>query len=61
MTLKILPGSQFPGNTCYPSTSVLVPDSFFLQVIDMIAQGFFSHGDKDTFKNIVDNLLYHDR
>eukprot|EP00088_Acartia_fossae_P009385 TRINITY_DN1453_c0_g1_i2.p1 TRINITY_DN1453_c0_g1~~TRINITY_DN1453_c0_g1_i2.p1 ORF type:complete len:851 (+),score=260.68 TRINITY_DN1453_c0_g1_i2:61-2613(+) len=31
------------------------------QVIDMIAQGFFSHGDKDTFKNIVDNLLYHDR
>jgi len=31
------------------------------QVIDMIKNGFFSHGDKDTFKNIVDNLLYHDR
>merc|ERR1719215_2000597 len=30
------------------------------QVIDMIKNGFFSHGDKDTFKNIVDNLLYHD-
>merc|ERR1719468_1461583 len=31
------------------------------QVIDMIKNGFFSHGDKETFKNIVENLLYHDR
>jgi len=31
------------------------------QVLDMISAGFFSHGNKDTFKDIVDNLLYHDR
>jgi len=31
------------------------------QVIDMIRDGYFSHGQKDTFKDITDNLLYHDR
>ncbi len=30
------------------------------QAIDRIAQGFFSDGDKDLFKPIVDSLLYHD-
>merc|ERR1719347_881315 len=31
------------------------------QLIDMIRDGYFSHGQKDTFKDITDNLLYHDR
>jgi len=31
------------------------------QVIDMIRDGFFSGGNRDEFKNITDNLLYHDR
>jgi len=31
------------------------------QVIDMIQAGFFSNGDKETFKNVTDMLLYHDR
>merc|ERR1711951_338443 len=31
------------------------------QVIDMINSGYFSQGNKDTFKDITNNLLYHDR
>merc|ERR1719204_2071252 len=31
------------------------------QVIDMIQAGFFSNGDKETFKNVTDMLLNHDR
>lgn len=31
------------------------------QVIDMIQSGYFSQGQKDTFKDVTDNLLYHDR
>merc|ERR1712137_1039450 len=31
------------------------------QVIDMIKDGYFSSGNKDCFKDIVDMLLYHDR
>ncbi|XP_023335700.1 glycogen phosphorylase isoform X2 [Eurytemora carolleeae] len=31
------------------------------QVMDMIKAGFFSHGNPDTFKDVTDNLLYHDR
>jgi starch phosphorylase len=31
------------------------------QVIDMIMSGFFSQGNPDMFKDITDNLLYHDR
>jgi len=31
------------------------------QVIDMIQAGFFSNGNKDTFKNVTDMLLHHDR
>merc|ERR1712168_686051 len=30
------------------------------QVIDMIQAGFFSNGDKETFKNVTDMLLNHD-
>lgn len=30
------------------------------EVIDLIASGFFSHGNPDLFRPIVDNLLYHD-
>ena len=29
--------------------------------MDMIKAGFFSHGNPDTFKDVTDNLLYHDR
>jgi starch phosphorylase len=29
-------------------------------VIDMIGSGFFSHGDRELFKPLIDNLLYHD-
>jgi len=31
------------------------------QVIDMIQSGYFSKGNPDTFKDVTDNLLYHDR
>merc|ERR1719381_456924 len=31
------------------------------QVIDMINSGYFSQGNKDTFKNVTDMLLNHDR
>jgi len=31
------------------------------QVIDRIATGYFSHGDRELFKPIVDSLLYHDQ
>jgi starch phosphorylase len=30
------------------------------QVIDRLANGYFSHGDRELFKPIVDSLLYHD-
>jgi starch phosphorylase len=30
------------------------------EAIELIASGFFSLGDKDRFKAIVDNLRYHD-
>ncbi len=30
------------------------------EVIDQIASGYFSHGDMDLFKPLVDSLLYHD-
>jgi starch phosphorylase len=30
------------------------------QALDQIASGYFSHGDTEIFKPIVDNLLYHD-
>ena len=33
----------------------------FLQVIDQIKGGYFSQGNPNEFKDIVDNLLYHDR
>jgi starch phosphorylase len=29
-------------------------------VIDLIASGHFSHGDRDLFRPLIDNLLYHD-
>ena len=29
-------------------------------MIDLIANGYFSSGDRDRFKPLVDNLLYHD-
>ena len=31
------------------------------QVIDQIKGGYFSQGNPNEFKDIVDNLLYHDR
>merc|ERR1712142_310707 len=31
------------------------------QVIDMISSGYFSNGDTETFKDLIDSLLYHDR
>jgi len=31
------------------------------QVIDMIQSGYFSKGEPNTFKDVTDNLLYHDR
>jgi len=31
------------------------------QVIDMISSGYFSNGDTETFKDLMDSLLYHDR
>lgn len=31
------------------------------QVIDQIKGGYFSHGNSNEFKDVVDNLLYHDR
>jgi len=31
------------------------------QVIDMIQSGYFSKGNPDAFKDVTDNLLYHDR
>ena len=30
------------------------------EVIELIRSGFFSHGDGETFRPLVDNLLYHD-
>lgn len=30
------------------------------EVIDRIANGYFSHGDRELFRPIVDSLLYHD-
>ena len=30
------------------------------EVIDLIAKGYFSSGDRERFKPLVDNLLYHD-
>merc|ERR1712212_1183063 len=31
------------------------------QVIGMISSGYFSNGDTETFKDLIDSLLYHDR
>merc|ERR1712002_489300 len=31
------------------------------QVIDMISSGYFSNGDSQTFRDLMDSLLYHDR
>merc|ERR1712055_593335 len=31
------------------------------QVIDMISSGYFSNGDTQTFRDLMDSLLYHDR
>lgn len=30
------------------------------EALDLISSGFFSHGDRDLFKPLVDSLLYHD-
>jgi starch phosphorylase len=30
------------------------------EAIDLIQSGFFSHGDKDLFRPLVDSLLHHD-
>jgi starch phosphorylase len=30
------------------------------QVMDLISSGFFSHGDRELFRPLVDSLLYHD-
>jgi starch phosphorylase len=30
------------------------------EVLDLIASGFFSHGDRDMFRPLLDNLLHHD-
>ncbi len=32
-----------------------------LQVIDQIKGGYFSQGNPNEFKDVCDNLLYHDR
>jgi len=58
MTVEDVDHLQAKG---YDGTLYYKENAELKQVIDMIKNGFFSHGDKDTFKNIVDNLLYHDR
>ena len=35
-------------------------DAELREALDLISSGFFSHGDRDLFKPLVDSLLYHD-
>ena len=35
-------------------------DAELREALDLISSGFFSHGDRDLFKPLVDFLLYHD-
>jgi starch phosphorylase len=35
-------------------------DNELREALDLISSGFFSHGDRDLFKPLVDSLLYHD-
>ncbi len=30
------------------------------EALDLVSSGFFSHGDRELFKPLVDSLLYHD-
>ena len=35
-------------------------DDELREALDLISSGFFSHGDRELFKPLVDSLLYHD-
>ena len=45
------------GHFYFPLTLVIA----FFQVIDQIKGGYFSQGNPNEFKDVVDNLMYHDR
>jgi len=47
-------------NTGYHPHTYYEQNPMLKEVIDLISSGFFSNGDTELFRPIVDNLLYHD-
>jgi starch phosphorylase len=53
-------GVQHLKSGGYEPKSHYREDAELQEALDLISSGFFSHGDRELFKPLVDSLLYHD-